>query len=104
MKIIQICSAWHPRDKRWYHAKIDKIDLDKQECKVSWVGYPEEDLLKAMYVKVLPVPDIKQFQIGVTCEAINPQDGKWQGVIIEKIVDKGYLVKFRKSENKEVVF
>lgn len=57
-----------------------------------------------MYVKVLSVPNIVKLRQGVTCEAVNPQDGKWQGVVIEKLVDKGFLVKFRKSGNKEVRF
>lgn len=35
--------------------------------------------------------------------AINPNDGKWQGAFIEKISEQGYHIKFRKSNNKEVV-
>ena len=97
-----MCSAWHHKDKRWYNAVVSQVDQDKQEAKLSWLGYPETSTLKAMYVKVLPRPEISKLAQGTICEAINPQDGKWQGAIIEKVIEKGYLVKFRKSGNKEV--
>lgn len=100
----RICSGYHPRDKRWYHALVETVDLDKQSAKVAWVGYPETDRLKAMHIKMLDVPDVTKFQQGTICESINPKDGKWQGIVIEKLVEGGYQVKFRKSGNKEVSF
>lgn len=98
----RLCSAWHPRDRRWYFGKIALVDLDKQEAKIEWIGYPETDKLKAMFVKVMPVPDPAKFQPATICECICPDDGKWQGAIIERIVDKGFAVKFRKSGVKHV--
>jgi hypothetical protein len=98
----RICLGWHPRDRRWYHGKISLVDLDKQEAKVDWIGYPETDRLKAMYVKVLPIADPAKFQPATLCECICPDDGKWQGAVIERIVDKGFAVKFRKSGVKHV--
>ena len=98
----RVCSGWHPRDRRWYHGKISLVDLDKQEAKVDWIGYPETDRLKAMYVKVLPIADPAKFQPATLCECISPDDGKWQGTVIERIVDKGFAVKFRKSGVKHV--
>ena len=59
--------------------------------------------MKAMYVKMLPIPDVSKFKAGVICEAINPKDGKWQGGIIERLVERGFQVKYRKTGNKEVV-
>lgn len=100
----RLCSAWHPRDRRWYFCKIAHVDLDKQEAKIEWIGYPETDKLKAMFVKVMPVPDPAKFQPATICECICPDDGKWQGAIIERIVDKGFAVKFRKSGVKHVGF
>lgn len=98
----RVCQGWHPRDKRWYNAKIATVDVDKQEAKVAWIGYPEVDRLKAMYVRLLPVPDQNKLIAGTLCEAICPDDGKWQGVVIEKVTDQGYAVKFRKSGTKHV--
>lgn|SRR3990167_347290 len=98
----RLCSGWHPRDKRWYNARITHVDLDKQEAKVDWIGYPETDKLKSMYLRVLPVPDPAKFHPATICECICPDDGKWQGAVIERIVDKGYAVRFRKSGVKHV--
>lgn len=74
----------------------------KQTAGVNWIGYNERADLHAIYIKVLPAPEITRFQQGVTCEGISPKNAKWQGCIIEKISDNGYHIKFRKSGEKEV--
>jgi len=99
----RVALAWFQKDNRWYHAEVEKVDVDAQETEVKWVGYGIQEKISAIYVKVLKMPDPAKLLQGAFCDAINPKDGKWQGAIIEKISDAGYHIKFRKSLNKETV-
>jgi hypothetical protein len=40
-----------------------------------------------MYLKLLAKPNPSALLPNVYCEGINPEDGKWQGCVIERISD-----------------
>ena len=66
--VDRVCKGWFEKDKRWYHAHIDEVDIERQEVNVSWVGYKMKSTLHAIYVKIMPVPDATRFQPGTHCE------------------------------------
>ena len=101
--VDRVCKGWFEKDKRWYHAHIDEVDIERQEVNVSWVGYKLKSTCHAIYVRVLPIPEATKFQPGTNCEALYPEDGKYYSCVIEKITEAGYYVKFKKYNNKEVI-
>lgn len=67
----RVCKGYFEKDKRWYHAHIDEVDIERQEVNVSWVGYKIKSTIPAIYVKIMPVPDATNFQPGTHCEGIS---------------------------------
>ena len=65
------CKAFHWKDKKWYHAILNSVDLDTQEAEVSFIGYKEKGVFNAIFVKPFKIPKgVKNFEPGSYCEAI----------------------------------
>ena len=53
---------------------------------------------------MLPVASASVFQVGVFCEAIYTEDGKFFPCVIERIDGENYHVKFKKYNNRYIFY
>lgn len=101
--VDRLCKTYFQSDNRWYHAKIESIDTDTQEADVSYIGFANTYKVHAMFIKLIPKPNLEGLEPGSYCEAIHPSDGRYYPCIVEKISEEGYRVKFKKMNNREVL-
>lgn len=72
-------------------------------AKVRRYGTNELLQLPAYLLKVLREPDAELFKEGTHCKAIYSADGEFYPCVIEKALEEGYLVKYKKYNTQEVV-
>ena len=101
--IDRLCRVYIQSENKWFHAKIESVDMETQEAEVTLIGPNDRIKVHSCFVKLLPMPDPMSFQVGTHCEAIYSGDGRYYPCVIEKIVDGQYHIKFRRYNNKEVV-
>lgn len=99
----RLCKTYFEADNRWYHAKIESVDPDIQEAEVSYIGYKNSYKVHAMFIKLIPKPNIEALEPGSYIEAIYSGDGHYYPCIVEKISEEGLHVKFKKYNNRELV-
>jgi len=39
----KVCEAFFEEEKEWFGALIKKVDIEKQEADIDWVGFKKED-------------------------------------------------------------
>jgi len=101
--VDRLCKTYFEADNRWYHAKIESVDSELQEAEVSYIGFKNSYKVHAMFVKLIPKPNIEALEAGSYCEAIYSGDGHYYPCIVEKISEEGYHVKFKKYNNRELL-
>lgn len=99
----KVCEAFFDSEKQWFAGTVINVNVEQQTAEIDWVGYTEKSTLPAKFVKVAKHPDASQVQEGYFCESLYTLDGCWYPCMIEKIVEDGYVVKFKKFGNKETV-
>ena len=72
--------------KKRYNAKIDEVDDENQEVKLSFIGYGESRNYSTIFAKLIPEPPNPHvFEVGTYCEAIYSGDGHYYPCLIENI-------------------
>lgn len=99
----KICAALFEEDHRWYAARILSVDEKAQTAEVLWLGFKGKIVLPAKYVKLQETPEPNELPSGTYCEAIYTEDGRWYPCTIDRVVEEGYLIKFKKYVTQRVV-
>jgi len=92
----KICAALFEEDKKWYAARILTVDETNQTAEIFWIGAKEKTILPAKFIKIQKIPEPSELSSGTYCEAIYTEDGRWYPCIIERLVEDGYQIKFKK--------
>eukprot|EP00826_Nyctotherus_ovalis_P004462 TRINITY_DN10970_c0_g1_i6.p1 TRINITY_DN10970_c0_g1~~TRINITY_DN10970_c0_g1_i6.p1 ORF type:complete len:336 (-),score=111.69 TRINITY_DN10970_c0_g1_i6:17-1024(-) len=99
----KICAALFEEDHRWYAARVLSADEKAQTAEVLWLGFKEKTTLPAKYVKMQKTPEPNELPSGTYCEAIYTEDGRWYSCTIDRVVEDGYQIKFKKYSTQRVV-
>jgi hypothetical protein len=99
----KICQAFYEADSQWYLAMINEVILNDKTAEITWLGYKEKMSLPWAYIKVQPALKKEQLEVGMFCDAIYYEEGKWYQASIEMISEHGVHVKYKKYEDVEVV-
>jgi len=99
----KICQAFYEAEFKWYMAMINLINQTDQTAEITWLGFKEKTTLPWAYIKVQDSLKPEDLEVGMNCEAIYYEDGKWYLAAIEKISELGVHVKYKKYEDIEVV-
>jgi len=99
----RICQAFYDPDQKWYTAVINEINEETQMAEITFLGYKEKDSIPAKYIKLFEMNDPEDLEIGMFCDAIFYGDGLWYPAIIEAMSEHGIHVKYKKSNETEVV-
>lgn len=94
--IKKICAAYYKEDNKWYGARITNVNEPAQTCEIIWLVNKEKATLPGKYIKVQKTPEINELTSGIFCEAIYMDDGRWYPCCIERAVEDGYQIKFKK--------
>lgn len=99
----KVCEAFFESEQQWFAGTITNVNVENQTAEIDWVGYTEKSTLPAKFIKIAKHPDPSQLEEGYFCEALYIQDGCWYPCMVDKIVEEGYVVKFKKYANKSTV-
>jgi len=99
----KICAALFEEDNRWYAARILSVDEKAQTAEILWLGFKEKATLPAKYIKLQRTPEPNELPSGTYCEAIYIEDGRWYPCTIDRVVEDGYQIKFKKYSTQRVV-
>lgn len=99
----RICTAYFDQEKNWFMAMINSVDEKEQTAEVTWLGYKEKQTIPFHLIKIQEALKPQDLEIGMQCEAIYYEDGKWYESTIENISEHGIHVKYNKYEDTEVV-
>lgn len=99
----KICNAFYESENKWYTAMINQVYLHDLTCEITWLGYKEKEVLPFKYIKINEPSRKEELEVGMMCEAIYYEDGKWYNANIEMISDHGVHVKYAKYNDIEVV-
>ena len=90
-------------EQQWFAGKLSNVNVDNQTADVEWIGYSQTSTVPAKFIKLSKHPDPSQLAEGYYCESLYTLDGSWYPCMIDRIVEDGYVVKFKKFGNKETV-
>lgn len=99
----KICSAFYDIESQWYLAMINEVNCEDKSAEITWLGYKEKCSLPWSHIKVQPSIKKESLEVGMFCDAIYYEDGKWYQASIEMISEHGVHVKYKKYEDVEVV-
>ena len=99
----KVCEAFFETEKQWFAGSINNVNVEQQTAEIDWIGYTGKATLPAKFIKVAKHPDPNQIEEGYFWEALYTLDGCWYQCMVERIVEDGYVVKFKKYSNKETV-
>ena len=91
------------QDRKWKNSVVQEVDVEQQTAKIKRYGSNDIIELQAYLLKVLKEPDPALFKEGDHCKAIYSGDGQFYPCIIEKILQEGYLVKYKKYNTQQLV-
>lgn len=94
--IGKLAKCFMQEDRKWKNSVVQEVDVQEQTAKIKRYGSSEVIELPAYLLKVLKQPDEQFFKEGTHCKAIYSGDGQFYPCIIEKILQEGYLVKYKK--------
>ena len=101
--IGKISNSYYEKEKKWYTAMINQVYLHDMTVEVTWLGFKEKEVLPFKYVKINESLKKEDLEVGMVCEAIYYEDGKWYNAVIEMISEHGVHVKYGKYNDVEVV-
>ena len=99
----KVCEAFFENEKQWFAGTIINVNVEQQTADIDWIGYTGKATLSGKFIKVAKHPDPSQIEEGYYWEALYTLDGCWYSCVVERIVEDGYVVKFKKYSNKETV-
>lgn len=99
----RICNAFYESENIWYTAMINQVFLHDLTAEITWLGYKEKEVLPFKYIKINEPLKKEELEVGMLCEAIYYEDGKWYNANIQMISDHGVHVKYNKYDDIEVV-
>lgn len=99
----RICNAFYESENKWYTAMINQVYLHDLTAEITWLGYKEKEVLPFKYIKINEPLKKEELEVGMLCEAIYYEDGKWYNATIQMISDHGVHVKYNKYDDIEVV-
>lgn len=99
----RICNAFYESENKWYTAMINQVYLHDLTAELTWLGYKEKEVLPFKYIKINEPLKKEELEVGMLCEAIYYEDGKWYNATIQMISDHGVHVKYNKYDDIEVV-
>jgi hypothetical protein len=99
----KICSAYYESENTWFTAMINNINLQDLSAEITWLGYKEKETLPFKFIKINEPLKKEELEVGMMCEAIYYEDGKWYNGTIEMISEHGVHVKYSKYNDIEVV-
>ncbi len=101
--IGKLTKCFIEEDRKWKNAVIQEVDVEEQTAKIKRYGTNDVLELQAYLLKVLKEPDEELFKEGTHCKSIYFGDGEFYPCVIEKVMDEGYLVKYKKYNTQEIV-
>ncbi len=99
----RICNAYYESEIKWYTAMINQVFLHDLTAEITWLGFKEKEILPFKFIKINESLKKEELEVGMLCEAIYYEDGKWYNANIQMISDHGVHVKYNKYEDIEVV-
>ena len=99
----RICNSYYESENKWYTAIINQVYLHDLTAEITWLGYKEKEVLQFKYIKISEPMKKEELEVGMLCEAIYYDDGKWYNANIQMISDHGVHVKYNKYDDVEVV-
>ncbi len=99
----KICNAFYESENKWYTAMINQVFIHDLTSEITWLGYKEKETLPFKYIKINEPLKKEELEVGMLCEAIYYEDGKWYNANIQMISDHGVHVKYNKYDDIEVV-
>lgn len=102
--IGKICSGLYvtENDKQWFTAMINEVNEIDQTSEITWLGYKEKISLPWSYIKLQEAIKPEDLEIGMMCEGIYYEDGKWYPAEIVNISEHGVHIKFKQYDQTEV--
>jgi len=99
----KICNAFYECENKWYTAMLNQVYLHDLTAEITWLGFKEKEVLPFKYIKINEPLKKEELEVGMMCEAIYYEDGKWYNATIQMISDHGVHVKYNKYDDKKVV-
>jgi len=99
----KICNAYYESENSWSTAMINQINLQDLTAEITWLGYKEKETLPFKFIKINEALKKEELEVGMMCEAIYYEDGKWYNGTIEMISEHGVHIKYSKYNDIEVV-
>ena len=99
----KICAGLYEDDHKWYAARILSVNEEKQTAEILWLSFKDKETLPAKHIKLQKVPEPSELSGGTYCEAIYIEDGRWYPCTVDRVVEDGYQVKFKKYGTQAVV-
>lgn len=99
----KICQAYFELEQKWYLAMVNQINQTEQTAEITWLGFKDKATLQWAFIKVQDTLKADDLEVGMSCEAVYYEEGKWYAAEIEKISEHGVHVKYKKYEDIEVV-
>ena len=97
------CQAFYESENKWYTAVINELNEENQTAEITYLGFTNKETLPTKFIKLFELFDSDDLEIGMQCDAIYFGDGFWYPCSIEAISEHGIHVKYKQSNETEVV-
>lgn len=99
----RICTAYYEAEGQWFLAMINEVSEKDKTAEVTWLGYKDKSALPWLYIKVQEALKPEVLEVGMYCDAIYYEEGKWYQATIDAISEHGVHVKYKQYNDVEVV-